>query len=237
VSDEPLTAKSTPEFKLLPTQYALALHTCSPELGLALSNFAGDARCQVWDLGQALSTHLHVHLSQFLQPQTWADLAFIAVAQGPGSFTGTRIGMVTARTLAQQLQIPLFALSTLAAIAWSNRSLDTSEFQGDRDIAVQMPASRGEIFAAIYSVGRSGSESGRSCPLELIALLPDTVLSQETWDQILQTWHRPYQLILAEGKLGLSATSLLELADLEWQQGIRPDWSIALPFYGQHPVQ
>jgi tRNA threonylcarbamoyl adenosine modification protein YeaZ len=237
VSDEPLTAKPTPEFKLLPTQYALAIHTCSPELGLALSNFAGDSRSQVWDLGQALSTHLHVYLSEFLHPQTWADLAFIAVAQGPGSFTGTRIGMVTARTLAQQLEIPLFALSTLAAIAWSNRSLNLAESQDDRDIAVQMPASRGEIFAAIYSVRRSGVRSGCGHPSELIALLPDTVLSPETWNQILQTWHRPYQLILAEGKLGLSATSLLELADLEWQQGIRPDWSIAIPFYGQHPVR
>jgi tRNA threonylcarbamoyl adenosine modification protein YeaZ len=237
VSDEPLTAKSTPEFKLLPTQYALSIHTCSPELGLALSNFAGDSRCQVWDLGQALSTHLHVYLSEFLYPQTWADLAFIAVAQGPGSFTGTRIGMVTARTLAQQLEIPLFALSTLAAIAGSNRSLNLAESQDDRDIAVQMPASRGEIFAAIYSVRRSGVRSGCGHPSELIALLPDTVLSPETWEQILQTWHRPYQLILAEGKLGLSATSLLELADLEWQQGIRPDWSIAIPFYGQHPVR
>lgn len=235
LSAKPLPAKSTLESKL-PPQSALAIHTCSPELGLAIGNFAGDWRCQVWDLGQALSTHLHIHLNEFIQPQTWADLAFIAVAQGPGSFTGTRIGMVTARTLSQQLEIPLFALSTLAALAWSKRSLHAFELQSDQDIAVQMPASRGEIFAAIYSVRRV-NKSGDADQPELIALLPDTVLSQETWEQILQTWHRPYQLIIAESKLGADATSLLELAHLGWQQGIRPDWSIALPFYGQHPVQ
>ena len=100
-------------------EYGLALHTSSPELGLALSNFAGDSRHCTWDLGRSLSTHLHQHLADFIQPQTWADLAFIAVAKGPGGFTGTRMGMVTARTLAQQLDIPIFAISTLAAFAWA----------------------------------------------------------------------------------------------------------------------
>src|SRR4028118_1155769 len=101
-----------------PSQYSLALHTTSSQLGLAISNFAGDTRFSSWDLGRDLSTHLHQYLAEFLTPQTWSDLAFIAVAKGPGGFTGTRIGVVTARTLAQQLDIPLFGVSTLAAVAW-----------------------------------------------------------------------------------------------------------------------
>ncbi|MGB7439693.1 MAG: tRNA (adenosine(37)-N6)-threonylcarbamoyltransferase complex dimerization subunit type 1 TsaB [Coleofasciculaceae cyanobacterium] len=100
------------------TKYGLAIHTTSPQLGLAISNFANDTRSQTWELGRDLSTHLHQYLIEFLQPQTWSDLAFIAVAKGPGSFTSTRIGLVTARTLAQQLNIPLFSISSLAAFAW-----------------------------------------------------------------------------------------------------------------------
>ncbi|MGL5059515.1 MAG: tRNA (adenosine(37)-N6)-threonylcarbamoyltransferase complex dimerization subunit type 1 TsaB, partial [Microcoleus sp.] len=100
-------------------KYGLALHTGSPELGLAISNFAGDSRCQTWNLGRDLATDLHQCLVEFIQPQTWADLDFIAVAKGPGGFTGTRMGLVTARTLAQQLEIPVFAISTLAAVAWA----------------------------------------------------------------------------------------------------------------------
>jgi tRNA threonylcarbamoyl adenosine modification protein YeaZ len=103
-----------------PNNYGLALHTASPQLGLAISNFASDIRSSTWNLGRDLSAHLHQHLVEFLTPQTWANLAFIAVAKGPGGFTGTRIGVVTARTLAQQLEIPLFAISTLAAVAWSS---------------------------------------------------------------------------------------------------------------------
>ncbi len=205
-------------------KYGLALHTTSPELGLALSNFAGDSRYRIWDLGRSLSTHLHQHLAEFIQPQTWADLAFIAVAKGPGGFTGTRIGVVTARTLAQQLDIPLFAISTLAAVPWSQQ-LDRAD---GKAFAIQMPAQRGQVFAAIYQALPAGSG--------LTELLPDTVLTPEAWQQTLATWPTPYELIQAPAGLGASVSSLLELAYLDWQQGKRPDWSDALPFYGQHPV-
>jgi tRNA threonylcarbamoyl adenosine modification protein YeaZ len=202
-------------------KYGLAIHTSSPELGLAISNFAGDSRSSIWELGRSLSTHLHQYLAEFIQPQTWSDLAFIAVAKGPGGFTGTRIGVVTARTLAQQLDIPLFASSSLAAIAWSH--------QVEGVIAVQMPAQRGQLFTAIYQATPGG--------LGLNPLLPNTVMSPERWQQTLANWSTPYQLIQAEGGLGASVSSLLELAYLDWKQGKRPDWSETLPFYGQHPVE
>ncbi|HAX80136.1 MAG TPA: tRNA (adenosine(37)-N6)-threonylcarbamoyltransferase complex dimerization subunit type 1 TsaB, partial [Cyanobacteria bacterium UBA11372] len=115
-------------------KYSLAIHTTSSELGLAISNFAGDSRCLVKDLGRELSTQLHQYLAEFIQPQSWADLAFIAVAKGPGSFTGTRIGVVTARTLAQQLEIPLFAISTLAAVAWLRSSASRQSRQSLFDL-------------------------------------------------------------------------------------------------------
>jgi tRNA threonylcarbamoyl adenosine modification protein YeaZ len=141
---------------LKPHQYALALHTTTPQLGIIISNFADETRYQVWDLGRDLSSHLHQNLSEILQPQTWQDLAFIAVAKGPGGFTGTRIGMVTARTLAQQLDIPLFGISTLAAIAtfrseplaWSVEKQSAT----NNLLAVEMKAKRNQLFVAIYHI-------------------------------------------------------------------------------------
>ena len=215
--------------------YGLALHTSSPELGLALSNFAGDSRCQTWDLGRSLSSQLHYHLAEFIQPQTWTDLAFIAVAKGPGSFTGTRIGVVTARTLAQQLGIPLFAISTLASVVWAQHidgeaALEEEKISKKKSFvnAVELPAQRGQVFAAVYQV--TPDNSG------LIELLPDTVMTPEVWQQTLAGWSTPYDLIQVPAALGMSISSTLELAYLDWQQGKRPDWSEALPFYGQHPV-
>jgi tRNA threonylcarbamoyl adenosine modification protein YeaZ len=201
-------------------KYALALHTSTPELGLAISDFAGETRSSVWNLGRDLSSHLHQYLAEFIHPQTWSDLAFIAVAKGPGGFTGTRIGVVTARTLAQQLDIPLFAVSTLAAVAWSYRI--------EGAVAVQMPAQRDQLFTAIYQTSPDG--------VGLNSLLPDAVMSPEMWQQTLANWSTPYQLIKAEGGLGASVFSMLELAYLDWKQGKRPHWSEALPFYGQAPV-
>jgi len=213
--------------------YGLALHTSSPQLGLALSNFAGDTRSSTWDLGRDLSTHLHQQLAEFLKPQVWGDLAFIAVAKGPGSFTGTRIGVVTARTLAQQLDIPLFAISTLAAVALSYsggtpphpQSLDGGE---QKVIALQMPAQRGQLFTGIYQASPDGSA--------LTQLLPDSVMTPNIWQQALEALEMPYHRLDTPADLGTSTMSVLELAYLDWQQGKHSHWSEALPFYGQHPV-
>ncbi|MCC5655935.1 tRNA (adenosine(37)-N6)-threonylcarbamoyltransferase complex dimerization subunit type 1 TsaB [Nostoc sp. XA010] len=206
-------------------KYALALHTTTPELGLAISNFAGDTRSQIWNLGRDLSSLVHQYLIEFIKPQTWADLSFIAVAKGPGGFTGTRIGVVTARTLGQQLNIPVFAISTLAAVAWA----EAGKSQNPKTIAVEMPAQRGQIFTAIYQFEPDVSK--------LKVCLSDRVLTPEAWQETLANWNTNYQLIQAQSGLATTVTSILELANLDWQEGKFPNWSEALPYYGQHPVQ
>jgi len=211
--------------------YALAIHTASPDLGLAISNFATDSRAtdsraRTLPLGRDLSTHMHVHLMEFIQPQTWTDLSFIAVAKGPGGFTGTRIGVVMARTLAQQLEIPLFGISSLAAIAWSVRAQAAG-----KDIAVQMAAQRGEVHGAIYSFSTDFAKTEAIAPK-----LTDAVMPQDQWQQTLENWENPYHLVEAEAGLGETTMSLLELAYLDWQKGERSHWADVLPFYGQSPV-
>ena len=211
--------------RLTTTKYALSLHTTTPELGIAISNFAGETRSQIWNLGRDLSSLVHQYLIEFIKPQTWADLSFIAVAKGPGGFTGTRIGVVTARTLGQQLDIPVFAISTLAAVAWS----EVSKSQNLKTFAVEMPAQRGQIFAAIYQFEPDTSK--------LKVCLSDRVLTPEVWQETLANWNTNYQLIQAQSGLAATVTSILELANLDWQEGNYPNWSEALPYYGQHPVE
>jgi len=197
--------------------FGLALHTTSPQLGLALQDETGNTRSQTWNLGRETSSQLHHLLATFIQPLSWQDLSWLAVAKGPGGFTGTRLGMVTARILAQQLNLPLFAISTLAAVAWSSREQHPV-------IAVEMPAQRGQRFGAIYQVN--------SYPI--IPLIQDQVFTPEGWQKTLE--QHSYPLIQTPTNLGETVLSVLELADLEWKQGERPNWTEALPFYGQHPV-
>jgi tRNA threonylcarbamoyl adenosine modification protein YeaZ len=197
----------------------LALHTSSPALGLAIGGETGDTRFQSWDLGRETSNYLHPYLLEFLAPQTWQDLAWIAVAKGPGGFTGTRLGVVTARTLAQQLDLPLFTISSLAAIAWMTSDFGT--------IAISMSAQRGEIYGAVYH------RAGQS----LKTILPDRVLSPEDWKSKLnQLQPDRARFIPQSDNLADTVTGVLDLAHTAYHAGDRPHWSIGLPFYGQDPV-
>jgi tRNA threonylcarbamoyl adenosine modification protein YeaZ len=214
-----------------PTKYGLAIHTTTPELGLAMSNFVDDQRSQTYHLARDLSSHIHHYLIQLIKPHNWTDIAFIAVAKGPGGFTGTRIGIVIARTLAQQLQIPVFTISTLAAVAWQtyrNSYHDLNSMTASAIIAVEMAAQQGKIFGAIY----------QATPTNIIPLLTDTVFTPEEWQQVLQQWHSNHhqiQHILATTELAKTVISILELAQIEKQQGKQPHWTQALPYYGLTP--
>jgi len=181
-------------------------------------------RHQVWDLGRDVSSHLHVKLMEFISPYTWQDLSYVAVAKGPGGFTGTRVGVVAARTLAQQLEIPLFGVSTLAALAISAQTSGSIS----KEIAVTMPAKRGETFGAIYRPDGS----------ELVPILEDQVLPEAEWTQQLEHWKRPLvrlQTAMGEG-IASSVVGVSAIAHTQYQKGLRPDWSSVTPFYGQHPV-
>jgi tRNA threonylcarbamoyladenosine biosynthesis protein TsaB len=79
---------------------------------------------------------------------SWDDVHRIAVGVGPGSFTGLRIGVATARGLAQARGIPLVPVSTLRALALPAH--DGSA------VAAVIDARRREVFAAVYAA--DGSE-------------------------------------------------------------------------------
>jgi tRNA threonylcarbamoyladenosine biosynthesis protein TsaB len=74
----------------------------------------------------------------------FGDLEAIAVGVGPGTFTGLRIGVATARALAAANELPLRPVSSLAALAAGIES----------DLALPLiDAKRGELFAALYEGG------------------------------------------------------------------------------------
>lgn len=70
-------------------------------------------------------------------------LGGIAVSSGPGSFTGLRIGMSTAKTLAHVLDIPIAGISTLEALAFRF-------FASNCLVCPILDARKNEVYAAIY---------------------------------------------------------------------------------------
>ena len=101
-----------------------------------------------------------------------ADVAGIVVSDGPGSFTGLRIGWAAAKGLAQERELPLVAIPALAAAAASAAAV-----LGPVPIAACFDALRGQIFGAVYVLRPERLEvvvaPGLWTPEELIAATPE----------------------------------------------------------------
>lgn len=88
---------------------------------------------------------LHVLIEQVLTENqfTYRDLKAVAVSQGPGSYTGLRIGVSSAKGLCYALNIPMIAIDTLEVLA---RKISIS----NGIILPMIDARRMEVYSAIY---------------------------------------------------------------------------------------
>ena len=90
---------------------------------------------------------------------SFADLDAVAVSQGPGSYTGLRIGVSTAKGIAYALEIPLIGINTLQAMAASQ-----SVAPGDYVVAV-LDARRKEVYTQTF-----GDSLQELSPIEALIL-------------------------------------------------------------------
>lgn len=74
------------------------------------------------------------------------DIDVVAVARGPGSFTGLRIGMAEAKGLCWALEIPAIGVSTLEAMACGGPDMDGTM------LCCAMDARRGQVYNALFTV-------------------------------------------------------------------------------------
>lgn len=121
---------------------------CSASLCAACVCDAGvDLGREVRDLGKGHAEHLMEVIGSALEKagKAFADLDAIAVSVGPGSFTGVRVGVSTARGLALALKVPAIGVTTLEALA----AEASEEFPGSPVFAL-VDGGRGEIHAALY---------------------------------------------------------------------------------------
>ncbi|MEN9506207.1 MAG: hypothetical protein RI958_2133 [Actinomycetota bacterium] len=72
-----------------------------------------------------------------------SEIGVIAVDVGPGLFTGMRVGLASAKALAQALRVPMIGMSSLDLLAFPLR-------HGTRTIAAVIDARKGELFYAFY---------------------------------------------------------------------------------------
>ena len=123
----------------------LGIETSTPQTAVALGNEQGIIAATVLTMGRAGDEVVMPAITHLLE---WSDISLssvsgVAVGLGPGLFTGMRVGIAAAKTLAQLLQVPIAGLTSLDVVAFSVR-------YSRRLICAVVDAKRGEVFHAFY---------------------------------------------------------------------------------------
>jgi tRNA threonylcarbamoyladenosine biosynthesis protein TsaB len=125
----------------------LTIRTDKPEAEIGLYNNESQLAYKTWEAHRELSVTIHNKIEELLKSQkkTWQDLDGIVCYKGPGSFTGLRIGLTLANTLADALHIPItgttgkdWAIEGIKNLPKSqNNRLIVPEYGQDPHITVQ----------------------------------------------------------------------------------------------------
>ena len=125
------------------------------------------------------ASFIQVAIANLLAEQQMAisELDAIAVTLGPGSYTGLRVGLATAKGIAYALEKPLIGLSTLSALANAAIQLAPNTMASPFKIFAMIDARRMEVFGAVYD---------SSC--KTILQEQAMVLDQAKWNSLI---HQP----------------------------------------------
>jgi tRNA threonylcarbamoyladenosine biosynthesis protein TsaB len=137
----------TLQFKKPNMAIILNLETATKNCSVALAKEGKTIACkEIAEQNFSHAEKLHVFIEELLANYNlkFSDLNSIAVSQGPGSYTGLRIGVSSAKGFCYALNIPLIAVDTLQLLA--------KQIQIEDGIIIPMiDARRMEVFTAIYN--------------------------------------------------------------------------------------
>lgn len=141
--------------------YILNIETATKNCSVALAKEGKTILCkEIAEEGYSHAERLHVFIEEIIKEVgiTFQDLIAIAVSQGPGSYTGLRIGVSAAKGLSYALEIPLIAVDTLQILA-SQATISSGL------IIPMLDARRMEVYSAIFT---SNLEKTRAVQAEII---------------------------------------------------------------------
>lgn len=123
----------------------LGIETSTPQTSVALGSESGTLASISVATGKPNHEVVLPSIQHLLRETgvSMGQVGGIAVGLGPGLFTGMRVGVATAKTLAQVLSVPIVGLGSLDVLAYAVRF-------GRRLICAAIDAKRGEVFFAFY---------------------------------------------------------------------------------------
>ena len=141
--------------------YILNIETATKNCSVALAKAGKTILCkEIAEEGYSHAERLHVFMEEIIKEVgiTFQDLSAIAVSQGPGSYTGLRIGVSAAKGLCYALSVPLIAVDTLQVLA-SQANVSSGL------IIPMLDARRMEVYSAIFT---PNFENKRAVQAEII---------------------------------------------------------------------
>ena len=209
----------------MPNVRILALETSTPTVGVALLDGAELVGVRSDEVGAGASARILPWAQELLAEAGWGprDLHAVAASLGPGSFTGLRVGLATAKSLAWSADIALVGESSL-------RTLAAAFSAADRVVAAALDARRDQIYGALFE----GPAPTR--------VTHDVVCDPAHWADVLAA--HPGALAIGDGMTRHAdifggqhaparprAEDLARLAATSWTAGARLDPRTALPNY------
>lgn len=154
----------------------LAIDTSNDELGIAITYDQAIKGELIMASKQNHSTKLMPAIVELMEKTETkpTDLQAIIATHGPGSYTGSRIGLTTAKTMAWGLDIPLYTVSSLALLAMNGRL--TSYY-----ICPFYNARREAVFTSLYKWENDA----------LVEVKQEKNVSMEEWMEELKTMNEP----------------------------------------------
>lgn len=132
----------------------LCLETATPSCSVALVHNGEVLACEEDPKGQNHSEKITLFIDSVMKKAgiSYDQLDAVAVSMGPGSYTGLRIGVSTAKGICYAVSKPLIAVETLEAMAYGGSAVISSERSERRNLLLipAIDARRMEVYAAIF---------------------------------------------------------------------------------------
>lgn len=212
----------------------LALDTSTVQASIAIGQ-DGRLSSLTWDAGRSHTVLLldQVHRLLELHGTTVGDLAAIAVATGPGAFTGLRVGMGLAKGFVLALGVPLIGVPTLEAAALPH-------LDGRRTVVAVVPAGRGRVAWAPYRGLAAQPEVLAPARNTTVPELADAISTLPAPVVVVGELEPAAEAVLASGSPAIvpsaalrlrQPTALLEIARRRLEQGDFDDAVLLEPVY------
>lgn len=211
----------------------LAIDTSTYRAGVALYDGVQVAAEMIWTSRDHHTVELVPVIAEVLQRvgKTVADLVAVAVALGPGSFTGLRIGLAAAKGLAIGAHLPLLGIPTLDVLA-------AAQPIRDLPMVAVLQAGRGRLAVGYYNVVADGWSQVGNLQIKDAAALghsihsPTLVCGELTEEERAILARKRKNVLLASPAQSMRRPSFLaELAWKRWQAGQVDDPVTLAPIY------